>query len=209
MITLSTFIPLISSVIAILTFWLAFRIYKNLDVRKNIVKLQVETVFELTNKLEKNVWIVEVNSEPKQRFGTWLLTIANLQLILQHEDLKELKGSDNFYLSIPVLWEMEILKYIEHPFIPKSIADNLEMLRPISSISYFDVEENESIKVYQKTNAEQFTKGSDIEVKDSTFITMENYFLTVWEIKKSIDKWLSQFNVRELNTFRKSRYSHN
>lgn len=208
---ITAFIAILGFGIAYRQFRLAYQNFKNQDVKKNVVKYQLDAVFELQEMLNETIWsvtIYEPATDDRDRIyeSRWVM-ISNIHRILSDKKYSTMKISEDFILDSRLLFEIPFLKQKDNSFIPRSIADEIEKLIPLEG-AHFDgkIDKKKSIVLGwgKKEKTDGIVRGKDLQATHSCFNNFENYFLQVWKVKESIEKWLNQFEVNDLNIFRRN-----
>jgi len=193
--------------ITALGFILAYRIYKNRDVKKTITLKQVEAVSMLAWEIEKseiNVLALVDGRQYKWRIPFFFL----VNEMRENKNLSYYKTKQIIFTE-GIRSRMTFSKFYHHPFCPSSIAEE------IGKLYYFRYEyrkkeniitDNDFVIVYHededsKISYRELLKNIEAEklYTSEHLQSIENYLNQIQRIKIAIAEWLRQFNIDSLN----------
>lgn len=193
-------IKLIGTILSGLTLYLAFKIYKNWDVKKHFIKKQLDTVFDLVNEIESTTIVINVHKNGSTITLAWRL--SEIHEMTQKIIYEDLLNNRNAIMSDGIVNHMKFTQYNRNPFLPRSIAEELmkiHRLRLHLEDSNVDLENFVVLSKSGEILDMNFTKKNIMQIANPEFQTIGSYFKQVIVIKAAIITWLKGFDVKELN----------
>jgi hypothetical protein len=210
--TLKTVAPYIALLFSGLSLVLAYNISRAYS-RRQLLNKQIETVTELIKSLHRDY--IEINFSKFVESGDGSSGAAYTATIFEVVELsKNLKEINERFCDSIVLFKgkcnqvLDIKDYIDNPFTPKTIADNLLGFYSTSYVGavYSEVGTTHYECVQIQTNNNEPTIIQYYDEKDH-FIHGNAIALRSWEsfivcsenLKRSIEDWFSENGVKDLN----------
>jgi len=203
-------VPILPALVGIGALIIAYRSYRSYDVKKHILKYQLDAVFELVKELQNSTWYVKANY--KEGGSTYFtLTLSRIQHMLNDKDDDNLLRS-RLYVSVKTLFNLKLFGFSKNEFVPKPIADQIEKLQLWSGVSTATESElNDERGVFlsmldeQGRNKKEITFSKNGEIIDDlgngyVFQTLYNYCNELMILQSLLDRWLDKFDVPDLNT---------
>ena len=195
----------VSIIISGCTLILAYKIWKNYDIKKHFVKRQLDTVFELYNDITKAQIKIELKDDNYTDilFKNKKLTVklSNIINMLGNMEMQRYLNTTPLYVDLFIIsTDMPYMKYIENPFLPQPIVNQLRGLW--GGFKYVN-ELPTTGKYVVISNADESLKPNWKplygKVDSETYDSFKNYVTQLLSVKKSVQIWLKQFGVQDMN----------
>jgi len=185
--------------------------YRNYDLKKIFKKKQLETAMDLIIAIEKTKLKIEYNSTQYDNPYNYTMTLQFNELHKAINDVyfQTYSRYPNFFLGYKVLYELEFLSFAENPYLAKPIAIELKKIVQFeypsspSTPTTADLDEEDDYVLIKSVDIEM--NGKHISMRGKRFTnpelqTLHSYLYHILRIKRSINDWLKQFDIKDLNS---------
>jgi hypothetical protein len=204
-------VPILAVIISVFSLWLAYKISKNF-ARNEFVKKQIETIIQVVTLIHDSPFdltIRKYSSEAGYGGTSFIITLFEV-----NELVKGKQEQFQSHMNFPILFDiacnqlLDIKRMIDNPFLPKSIADELEKFYSVlpSGRVNFENLNNESIKVIKSNvfenngyEAPNVTPPLLREPHGFAFMSLENFMICSLKLEETLISWLKEYNVKEIN----------
>jgi len=189
----------ITALCSILTLFLAFKIWKNYDVKKHFVKKQLDTVFDLYASISNTRIRIEAHTKNTMKAETFYL--GDIISLLGDIDRQVFLTTTPILIDVRILSDVSFMKFIENPFTPKAIVTELEKFRVKFKSGEEPLEGNYAIMeiAYLPEQEPKNYLRHLLEVKGETYNSFGNYLSQAFTVKNAIQTWLKKFEVYDMN----------
>lgn len=189
----------ISVISGLLTLFLAFKIWKNYDVKKHFVKKQLDTVFDLYTAISTTKITIELHKGNEIKIQTILF--GDIVTLLADIDMGQYLNTSPVYIDFRILHNIPFIKFIENPFTPKSIVSELEKFR--SKIRFTDEPDEGDYAIleldYLIEHGPFKNKRILLTPKSDTYKSIGSYIRQALAVNNAIKNWLKKFEVNDMN----------
>jgi len=179
--------------------------YSNQEVKKNILKMQLEAVSKLVQELQETIFAftMEFVNETDGDGELGVIYFHEIGQASLRNDYQAALSNKNFYISSDCLHRTKFVSFHSNPFLPKSIADKLKIFSDINYAAS-SIGKPEGNFVILMTMDELRDKNpteitNSYKLIDPHYRTLENYFDSIIQVKYAIRFWCAEFKVKNMN----------
>jgi|GEM_PF-5981932 len=186
----------VSAIGSILACWIGWKISKDISFKKDVKQKQLETIFQLVNDLQTlNIYFLYRNDGKSSGDVYFPFFEMTHDKFLSQEFIP--LDRYTIFVSKSFLYENPIFRYVDNPFLPKSIADNLIKLYPRGGDEVV-LESPSNLQIFISDSRPYIGKSFKKEISHC-YSSLELVFDATHTLKGSILKWLSDNEANELN----------
>lgn len=185
----------ISALGSVLACYIAYKISKEISFKRSLRQKQLETVFDLVNELQSLKLYFFYKNDGKAVGDVWFHFFEMTHNKYLNEN--DIPIDDyTIYVSKTFLYESAVFKFVNNPFLPKSIADNLIRLYPRGG-DEVTLEVVSNLEIYISESRPYTGKNYRKEIS-RCYSSMENIFDATNALIGSINSWLKAIEADEL-----------
>ncbi len=177
------------------------KISKRISFKRELMSKQLETVFNLVGLLQEikiyiqyNINITKNGSDTDNGDIYYRFFDISQTKISEHVAFR--KTNVTLHISEDFLYNNEVMKFIQNPFLPKSIAESLINISPRGGNQIKHTPGVNQIFISDDRKYDAHTYRSERSVCYSNMLTFASSFE---DVKKNIYAWLSYVDVKDLN----------
>jgi hypothetical protein len=193
------------------TLFLAYRIYRNFDIKKTHINKQLSVILSLVEEINNTQIQVgfyskipteillelpeQVRPQNKEDavFDSWyysLFLIASGNIGYQQQDV---------YISSDIMNVLPFLHYMNNPLLPSKIADKLhKFYSPFNNLGSFEFASDKYV-VLSSTNKHENVRKFQYPSMIDTYKNWDNFIICARELKKEIKDWLETYGSKDIN----------
>ena len=190
----------LSFVMQLITLGLAYRIYKNLDLKKSFASKRLESVLSLNNEISKT--LINFQQYRKETYlDAFPSGFSEIAFEASLFDILRLTGQEKYgkiYIIGSRLDFMPYISYTENPLLPRIIASKLKKFKYLLINSDPNLEKSVNYVILSYKGRDNNEIPS--KVLDSDAYQDWNSFLSSSrELKAAMDDWMKKYLPEDIN----------
>jgi hypothetical protein len=204
----------IGLIVSIFTLYLAYRIFKSFDVRKNHINKQLETVLNLVQEINDTVFKISDHHKIPQDVleqmkkspvsSNYTTTFSSIQSTLWFisDGNPSIHEDSNVFLKTDVKTTMPFLNYMNNPLLPKTIALKLgAFYSPFTDYSNSERASDTYFVIVRIKTGEKMDLSQSYQYPHfaKPFENWGNFIFASKDLKDEILRWLKKYGANDIN----------